>query len=93
MPNRFIFDDEGHLIDGPDTDQDELNQPGVRRRLADVRGETLMDQLNRIASQPLLPGQEGHNVTGVIDAWGDGPGSPFYRPGKQHPLDRKGDAA
>lgn len=70
---------------------DELNQPGVRRRLAEVKGETLMDVLNRIASEPLLPGQEGHNVTVVIDQFGWGPGSPFYRPDAANPLAREED--
>lgn len=61
-------------------DMDELDDVEVRERLRQIRRRAMQDEINRVTMQPLEPGSPGHNLTPVIDAFGRGPGSPFYQP-------------
>ena len=65
---------------GPTANYDELDDVEVREKLRRLRRRAMADQINRIAMQPLGEGRDGHDVSAVIDAFGRGPGSPFYVP-------------
>jgi protein gp37 len=67
------------LPDSPDT-RDELDNANVRQRLDALRRRAMQDSINAIVQEPLAAGQDGHNLTAIIDAFGRGPSSPFHMP-------------
>lgn len=72
------------LPDSPDV-RDELDQADVRARLDQLRRRALADTINAIVGEPLAPGQDGHDLTAIIDAFGRGPSSPFHMPDVRPP--------